>query len=29
MGTLNFEVLTLFPGILAGPLNESILKRGR
>jgi tRNA (guanine37-N1)-methyltransferase len=28
MGTLNFEVLTLFPGILAGPLNESILKRG-
>jgi tRNA (guanine37-N1)-methyltransferase len=29
MRTLNFEVLTLFPGILAGPLNESILKRGR
>lgn len=29
MGTLNFDVLTLFPGILAGPLNESILKRGR
>jgi tRNA (guanine37-N1)-methyltransferase len=29
MGTLNFEVLTLFPGILAGPLNESILKRGQ
>jgi len=29
MGTLNFEVLTLFPGILAGPLNESMLKRGR
>ncbi len=27
--TLNFEVLTLFPGILDGPLNESILKRGR
>ena len=27
--TLNFEVLTLFPGILEGPLNESILKRGR
>jgi len=26
---LNFEVLTLFPGILEGPLNESILKRGR
>ncbi len=26
---LNFEVLTLFPGILAGPLNESILKRGQ
>ncbi len=26
---LNFEVLTLFPGILAGSLNESILKRGR
>ncbi len=29
MRTLNFEVLTLFPGILEGPLNESILKRGR
>jgi tRNA (guanine37-N1)-methyltransferase len=29
MRRLNFEVLTLFPGILAGPLNESILKRGR
>lgn len=29
MGRLNFEVLTLFPGILEGPLNESILKRGR
>ncbi len=29
MRKLNFEVLTLFPGILAGPLNESILKRGR
>ena len=29
MRALNFEVLTLFPGILAGPLNESILKRGR
>ncbi len=28
-GKLNFEVLTLFPGILAGPLNESILKRAR
>ncbi|MCK9420130.1 MAG: tRNA (guanosine(37)-N1)-methyltransferase TrmD [Nitrospirae bacterium] len=26
---MNFEVLTLFPGILEGPLNESILKRGR
>lgn len=26
---LNFDVLTLFPGILAGPLNESILKRGQ
>lgn len=26
---LNFEVFTLFPGILEGPLNESILKRGR
>ena len=26
---LNFEVLTLFPGILEGPLNESILRRGR
>jgi tRNA (guanine37-N1)-methyltransferase len=29
MMTLTFEVLTLFPGILAGPLNESILKRGQ
>ncbi len=29
MRRLNFEVLTLFPGILAGPLNESILKRGQ
>ena len=29
MRTLNFEVLTLFPGILEGPLNESILRRGR
>ncbi|HUL00892.1 MAG TPA: tRNA (guanosine(37)-N1)-methyltransferase TrmD [Nitrospirota bacterium] len=27
--SLNFEVLTLFPGILTGPLNESIIKRGR
>jgi tRNA (guanine37-N1)-methyltransferase len=27
MRTLNVDVLTLFPGILAGPLNESILKR--
>ncbi len=29
MRRLNFEVLTLFPGIFTGPLNESILKRGR
>lgn len=29
MRTLNFDVLTLFPGMLEGPLNESILKRGR
>lgn len=29
MHTLNFEVLTLFPSILAGPLNESIMKRAR
>ena len=29
MRSLNFEVFTLFPGILEGPLNESILKRGR
>ena len=29
MRRLNFEVLTLFPGRLEGPLNESILKRGR
>ena len=29
MRTLTFDVLTLFPGMLEGPLNESILKRGR
>ncbi len=29
MRALNFDVLTLFPGILEGPLNESILKRAR
>jgi tRNA (guanine37-N1)-methyltransferase len=29
MRRLNFEVLTLFPGILTGPLNESILKRAQ
>jgi tRNA (guanine37-N1)-methyltransferase len=29
MNKLSFEVLTLFPGILAGPLSESILKRAR
>jgi tRNA (guanine37-N1)-methyltransferase len=29
MRSLNFEVLTLFPGLIEGPLNESILKRGR
>ncbi len=29
MRRLNFEVLTLFPAFFAGPLNESILKRGR
>jgi tRNA (guanine37-N1)-methyltransferase len=29
MNKLKFEVLTLFPGILSGPLNESILKRAR
>jgi len=29
MNKLKFDVLTLFPGILAGPLNESILKRAR
>jgi tRNA (guanine37-N1)-methyltransferase len=29
MRKLNVDVLTLFPGILAGPLNESILKRAR
>src|SRR5574341_1427317 len=27
MRALKVDVLTLFPGILAGPLNESILKR--
>ncbi|NQU10148.1 tRNA (guanosine(37)-N1)-methyltransferase TrmD [bacterium] len=26
---MEFEILTLFPGILAGPLDESILKRAR
>jgi hypothetical protein len=25
--TMRFDVLTLFPGMFAGPLNESILKR--
>ncbi len=29
MRKLNFEVLTLFPALIEGPLNESILKRGR
>ncbi|MDH4164177.1 MAG: tRNA (guanosine(37)-N1)-methyltransferase TrmD [Nitrospirota bacterium] len=29
MTKLRFDVLTLFPGILAGPLSESILKRAR
>jgi tRNA (guanine37-N1)-methyltransferase len=29
MRTLKFEVLTLFPGMLEGPLNESILGKGR
>ena len=29
MRTLNIDVLTLFPGLLAGPLNESILKRAQ
>jgi tRNA (guanine37-N1)-methyltransferase len=29
MRRLNFEVLTLFPEMLAGPLNESIMKRAR
>jgi tRNA (guanine37-N1)-methyltransferase len=29
MRALNFDVLTLFPGMLEGALNESILKRGR
>ena len=29
MNKLSFHVLTLFPGILAGPLNESILKRAQ
>jgi len=29
MRALKVDVLTLFPGILAGPLNESILKRAR
>jgi tRNA (guanine37-N1)-methyltransferase len=29
MRRLNFDVLTLFPGMLEGPLHESILKRAR
>ena len=29
MNKISFDVLTLFPGILAGPLNESILKRAQ
>jgi tRNA (guanine37-N1)-methyltransferase len=29
MAMLTFDVLTLFPGILAGPLQESILKRAQ
>ena len=29
MRKLNFEVLTLFPDLIEGPPNESILKRGR
>jgi tRNA (guanine37-N1)-methyltransferase len=29
MHKLSFEVLTLFPGIMSGPLNESILKRAQ
>jgi len=29
MRALHFDVLTLFPGMFEGPLNESILKRGR
>ena len=29
MNKLSVDVLTLFPGILAGPLNESILKRAQ
>src|SRR5271169_289453 len=29
MRRLNFDVLTLFPGMLEAPLNTSILKRGR
>jgi tRNA (guanine37-N1)-methyltransferase len=29
MRRLNVEVLTLFPGMLAAPLNESIMKRAR
>ena len=29
MRKLTFDVLTLFPGILSGPLQESILKRAR
>jgi len=29
MRRLNFDVLTLFPGMFTGPLNESIVKRAR
>jgi tRNA (guanine37-N1)-methyltransferase len=28
-GTMKIDVLTLFPGMLAGPLDESIIKRAR
>lgn len=29
MGTLIFDILTLFPGLLDSPLNESIIRRAR
>ena len=29
MGTLVFDILTIFPGLMDSPLNESIIRRAR